>query len=98
MNIYSNEGIPDRVPTSYRGNAGSDATSDNSTGSALPDTLWLADPELNGMLYGCSELEFGEIFDGSSNTILIGESQTDPEFAQDGEANGFLVYRFGAGR
>ena len=85
---FSNEGIPGRVPTSYRGNAGNDATSDNE-GSALPDTLWLAHPELNGMLYGCSELEFGEIFDGSSNTILIGESQTDPEFTQDGEATDF---------
>ena len=82
---FTNEGIPDRVPASYRGNSGSDATSDN-MGSALPNTKWLADPDLNGMLFGCSKIKFGDIFDGSSNTILIGESQTDPEFTKDGEA------------
>lgn len=85
---FTNEGIPDRVPASYRGNSGNDATSDNK-GSALPDTKWLADPDLNGMLFGCSEVPFGDIFDGSSNTILIGESQTDPEFTKDGEAMDF---------
>ena len=81
----SNEGFPERVPASYRGNAGNDFTSDD-TSSALPGTKSLEMIDLNGILFGNSEIGFGDMPDGSSTTLLIGESQTDPFFVKDGQA------------
>ena len=81
----SNEGFPERVPASYRANAGNETTSDDAS-SALMGTKSLESLDLNGMFFACSEITFGNITDGTSNTILIGESQTDPRFVKDGQA------------
>ena len=80
-----NNGIPGRVPASYRGNAGNEVTSDD-TSSILPGTKSMENIDLNGMMFACSEVTFGSISDGSSNTICVGESRTDPRFVKDGQA------------
>lgn len=81
----TNNGIPGRVPASYRGNAGSEFTSDD-TSSILPDTKSLEMLDLDGIIFACSETTFGGISDGTSNTFLVGETRTDPYFVKDGQA------------
>jgi len=82
-----NNGIPGRVPASYRGNAGNQVSNDGAP--VLADTKSMKDHDLNGLMFGCSEIGFGQITDGTSNTIMFGESQTDPEFVKDGQAMDF---------
>ena len=80
-----NNGIPNRVPASYRGNAGNESTSDDQS-SKLPDTKALEELDQNGMFYACSRVKFRDLLDGTSSTIMLGESQTDPYFVKDGQA------------
>lgn len=83
--FITNNGIPNRVPTSYRANAGSEATSDD-TSSMLAGTKSLEMLQQDGVIFGCSNVTFGSITDGTSNTFLIGETRTDPFFVKDGQA------------
>ncbi len=85
---FNYNGIPNRVPASYRGNAGSEFTSDD-TRTMVPGTKSLEMLDLNGLFYACSKTRFSEISDGLSNTIMIGESRTDPEFVKDGQGMDF---------
>jgi prepilin-type N-terminal cleavage/methylation domain-containing protein len=79
-------GIPGRVPTSYRACASSTSTRDASSScTAWPGTE-LSDPGQDGLMYGCSATRFPDIRDGLSNTIMIGESRTDVDFMEDGNA------------
>ena len=75
-----NEDIPGRVPVSYRASAGSMISSDDaSTRPAGFNTAAfksLEENNLDGMFYGCSNIKMRDITDGTSNTILIGESRT----------------------
>jgi prepilin-type N-terminal cleavage/methylation domain-containing protein len=75
--------IANRVPISYRGNASSVATSDNQS-TAVPGTAWLSQTKLDGILFGCSSVRIRDVTDGTSNTILFGESYCDPDFIQNG--------------
>jgi prepilin-type N-terminal cleavage/methylation domain-containing protein len=79
--------IDRRVVSSYRGNAGSEASSDDQSTSAsiMPGSKSLETMYLNGIFSACSKTTISDIIDGSSNTILIGESQTDPDFSKDGQ-------------
>ena len=79
-----NEGIPNRVPASYRGCAGSDIYSDDvsTIPSVLPSWAHAAPRALeqvpqNGVLFGVSSIDLGKMTDGSSNTILLGESRPE---------------------
>ena len=83
-NFDSYNGIPDRAPTEYRGNAGRLATSDD-TSTMVTGTKSLEMVDLDGLFFGCSEINFEDIVDGSSNTIMIAESSTDPDFVKDGQ-------------
>jgi prepilin-type N-terminal cleavage/methylation domain-containing protein len=81
----TNQSIPNRVPASYRGNASSTATSDDES-TKRPGTTSLEQTKQDGIFFACSSVRIRDIRDGTTNTILIGESYTDPDFAQDGNA------------
>lgn len=81
---YENSGIPGRVPASYRGNSGNESTSDDQS-SKLAGTKALEELKQNGMFYACSKVKFRDVLDGTSHTIMIGESYTDPSFVKDGQ-------------
>ncbi len=78
-------GIPDRVPISYRGNGGNEVTSDDTSTIHIAGTKSFEMVNLNGVFYGCSATRFGDMSDGTSHTVAIGESHTDPEFIKDGQ-------------
>lgn len=78
-----------RVPVSYRACAGSNGWSDAAAtippgapaGAVALDSL-----QLNGVFFGASRIRLADVIDGSSNTILVGESYTDPRFIKDGQS------------
>ncbi len=82
-----NESIPRRSPVSYRGVASSIAASDDA--STIPagsgTTVSLEQATHDGIFFGCSNIRINDIVDGTSNTILIGESFTDPTYVKDGQ-------------
>ena len=91
---FSNSGIPDRRPASYRVVTGSlIASDDNSTRPApfnvAPYTSLERspnrDPGVNGMMVGAGSTKMRDITDGSSNTVMVGESFTDPEYVKDNQ-------------
>ncbi len=83
----TNNGIPERVPTSYRGNAGTQSSSDDtSTRINPPGPKSLEMLDQNGLFSACRTVSFRDIIDGLSNTVAIGESSTDPAFVKDGQA------------
>lgn len=95
-----NNGIPGRVPTSYRVCGGSNIWSDDIStlsrgGSLVPaGAKALEEYPLNGIFYGESKTTMGGIKDGTSKTIMIGESYTDPTYVKDGQ--GMDYWLFGA--
>ncbi len=82
----TNQSIPNRVPSSYRGVASSTADSDDASTSKNGRSLELKDQE--GVFFGCSHVRLAEITDGTSNTLVIGESYFDT-FSQDGNQMDF---------
>jgi hypothetical protein len=81
-----NQGIPGRVPASYRGVASSTADSDDPSTSAKGRFLEQLDME--GIFFCCSRVRMAEISDGTSNTFMIGESRFET-FSQDGNQMDF---------
>jgi hypothetical protein len=79
-------GIPNRVPASYRGNAGTEASSDDDSTIVPPWTKSLEHLEQNGIFYACSSIRFRDVVDGTSNTLLLTEAATDVDFVKDGQA------------
>jgi prepilin-type processing-associated H-X9-DG protein len=78
-----------RVPISYRACSGSNGWSDAAStipASAPPGSLSLDSILLNGIFYGDSRVQLEHVRDGSSHTILVGDSYTDPLFIKDGQA------------
>jgi prepilin-type N-terminal cleavage/methylation domain-containing protein len=85
-----NQGIPGRFSTSYRGNSGSEASSDDNS-SIVAGTKSLENIRQNGIFYACSSTKFADVLDGLSNTIFFGEAQTDVTFSKDGNAMDFWI-------
>lgn len=84
----TNESIPNRAVASYRACAGSNIYSDDA--STIPPGVpagarALEQTGLNGMFWGCSSVKMRDITDGSSNTIMIGESYVDPTYVKDSQ-------------
>jgi hypothetical protein len=78
-----------RVPVSYRACSGSNGWSDAAATippSAPSGAVALDSLLLNGIIYGDSSTQISDVKDGTSNTILVGESYTDPAFVKDGQA------------
>jgi prepilin-type N-terminal cleavage/methylation domain-containing protein/prepilin-type processing-associated H-X9-DG protein len=90
-------GIARRVPASYRGVGGTIVSSDDDSTKVAVAPLSAAatksfeDPKLDGTFYVCSSTRFGDVTDGLSNTIFVGESHTDPDFSKDGQGMDFWV-------
>lgn len=88
--------IAKRVPVSYRGVAGAKVASDDaSTRPAGYNTsafTALEQTNLDGMLFGASRIGFRDVLDGSSNTLLIGESYTDCEFIKDNQSMDYFAF------
>ena len=81
----TNDGIPGRVPASYRASAGSEASSDDES-TKVPGTKSMESLDLDGIFSACSKTKFRDILDGTSHTIMVGESTPDPDFVKDGQA------------
>jgi prepilin-type N-terminal cleavage/methylation domain-containing protein len=89
----NNQGIPDRRQASYRVCSGSlIASDDNSTRPApfnvAPYTSLefspARDPGVNGIMVGAGSTSMKDITDGTTNTIMVGESYTDT-YTKDGQ-------------
>ena len=78
-----NIGIAERVPASYRGNAGTLSSSDDQSYITIPGTASLEDLRQNGLFHACSGVKMAAIGDGLSNTVLFGETRTEPDLELD---------------
>lgn len=89
-----NNGIPTRVPASYRAVSGSNAVSDDESTvpSGHPVIALENQTGLDGMFYGCSNTRIRDITDGTSNTLMIGECSTDPGYVKDGQAMDYWLF------
>lgn len=77
--------IRGRVPASYRGCGSSDVLSDDAS-TTPPGFRSFEEVEHNGIFYGCSCVALRDVTDGTSTTILLGESYTEIDFIQDSNA------------
>ena len=83
-------GIAARVPTSYRGNGGSTAASDDPSTLVPGYTDAFDGPQNhNGMFDSCSSIRPRDVSDGLSKTFIVCESPTDPDFTKDGQGMDF---------
>lgn len=93
---FSNQGIPNRVPISYRICAGSTVASDDAStrpaGYNTAQFTALEQANLDGIMYGASKTRMRDITDGTTNTIMVGESYTDPEYVKDGQGMDFWAF------
>jgi prepilin-type N-terminal cleavage/methylation domain-containing protein len=78
----NNQGIPERMPCSYRGVASSTADADNPNESIVGRSMENID--LEGIFYTCSATKMADVIDGLSNTFMVGESYFESDFSQDG--------------
>jgi prepilin-type N-terminal cleavage/methylation domain-containing protein len=89
-------GIVGRVPISYRCVADSLAASDdNSTRPAPYNTPTYPSLErvpLDGVMFGQSKIGIKDIIDGATNTLLLGESYTDPDFVKDNQGMDYWAF------
>lgn len=81
--------IARRVPVSYRGVAGAKVASDDAStrpaGYNSAAFTALEQINLDGVLFGASRVGFRDILDGTTHTLLIGESYTDCDFTKDSQ-------------
>jgi len=82
-------GIVRRSQIGYRGNGGSTVTSDDQSTRPIANTDSFEKIDLNGVFYGCSDIDFASITDGTSHTVLVGESRPDPDFLKDNQGMDF---------
>jgi len=88
-----NQGISRRVPISYRAMAGARIAA-NRLGTRAPgyrssEFKGLEIGPQDGLMFGGSAVQVGDVHDGTSNTILLGESATRVQFVKDGHAQDY---------
>jgi prepilin-type N-terminal cleavage/methylation domain-containing protein len=96
----NNQGIPDRVPTSYRIVSGSLVASDDNSTRPAPYNVApysslersITDAGVNGIMFGASSTSMRDITDGTTNTLMIGESYTDPAYSKDGQGMDYWLF------
>lgn len=86
-------GIAGRSPVSYRVVADSVAASDDD--STRP-TGYTSNPSLeqfplNGIMYGGSSTSIASVQDGTSNTLMVGESYTDCDYTKDSQGMDYFA-------
>ncbi|MBL8850680.1 MAG: DUF1559 domain-containing protein [Planctomycetaceae bacterium] len=91
---FSNSGIPDRRPASYRVVSGSLIVSDDNSTRPAPFNVApytslerspARDPGVDGIMVGAGRTNIRDITDGTSNTVMVGESFTAPEYVKDNQ-------------
>jgi prepilin-type N-terminal cleavage/methylation domain-containing protein/prepilin-type processing-associated H-X9-DG protein len=78
-----------RVPICYRACSGANGWSDAAAtipADAPPGAVALDNLRLDGIFFGASRIRLADVIDGSTNTVLLGESYTDPFYAKDGQS------------
>ena len=80
---YNN--ILNRAISDYRANAGSLATSDNTSGQVAGTLNLRDDDEQDGVFFGSTNIKFRDINDGLSTTVFLAESLGDPAFVKDSQ-------------
>lgn len=92
----SNQGIPNRVPVSYRVVSGSLVASDDASTRPAPYNVApytaLEQPNLDGVIFGASSTRMRDITDGTSNTLMMGESYTDPNYVKDNQGMDYWAF------
>jgi hypothetical protein len=88
--------IPGRVPVSYRCVADSLASSDDKSTRPAPyntaDFPSLEQVPLDGVMYGESSTKMRDITDGTSSTLVFGESYTDPDYTKDNQGMDYFAF------
>ena len=91
-----NQGIPDRVPTSYRVVSGALQSSDDNSTRVAPYNVApynsLESPNLDGIMFGASSTSLRDVIDGSTNTVMVGESFTDNNYSKDGQGMDYWCF------
>jgi prepilin-type N-terminal cleavage/methylation domain-containing protein len=95
----TNQGIPNRQPVSYRGVAGAMISSDDKStrppgynsaeffaleGESSDRGRESGVESSEGILFGGSRVRLKDVSDGTSKTLMVGESFTDLEYSKDG--------------
>ncbi|MHB1036757.1 MAG: DUF1559 family PulG-like putative transporter [Pirellulales bacterium] len=62
------------------------------TGTDPPPSFWKSPYRFNGPIAQCGEIGVATVYDGLSNTLLIGEKSLDADHYTDGERDVFPMY------
>ncbi|MHB1033885.1 MAG: DUF1559 family PulG-like putative transporter [Pirellulales bacterium] len=96
--VFRNIDVPTvAAHTDYAGNLGTQALHSTTgpadiTGQVPPPSFWTSPIPYNGPFAQCGEIRLTTVYDGMSNTLLIGEKSLDADHYIDGEYDVFPMY------